>query len=296
MRSTWQSVVVSALLCAVAGGASATTTYSPPVRSDAGDNLGCFVQNLTDSAVSVQTQIDDGLGNVLNPVTLSVPAGQVLLLSSTSSAVFGAYCVATFDGSAEQVRGFISLQDAGGSNTRLLYPASPIEGNPAPLGVTTFSPPVRSSEGDNLLCKVLNLSDAPVQVASELNNGLGTVVDSQTFAIPAGQSRVMASTSSQVFGGYCSFAFSGDPTAVRGYITLEDAGGSNTRLLYPAEPAVGAPVATATPTVTPTIGDVTPTATPVAGGCCGDCDGSGEVTINELIIAVNNALNGCPMP
>lgn len=30
-----------------------------------------------------------------------------------------------------------------------------------------------------------------------------------------------------------------------------------------------------------------------AAQCCGDCDGTGEVTINELIIAVNNALNGC---
>jgi hypothetical protein len=28
--------------------------------------------------------------------------------------------------------------------------------------------------------------------------------------------------------------------------------------------------------------------------CCGDCDGSGDVTIDELITAVNNALNGCP--
>jgi len=30
-----------------------------------------------------------------------------------------------------------------------------------------------------------------------------------------------------------------------------------------------------------------------AGQCCGDCDGTGQVTINELITAVNNALNGC---
>jgi len=30
-----------------------------------------------------------------------------------------------------------------------------------------------------------------------------------------------------------------------------------------------------------------------AAQCCGDCDGDGEVTINELITAVNNALNGC---
>src|SRR4249920_3030906 len=28
--------------------------------------------------------------------------------------------------------------------------------------------------------------------------------------------------------------------------------------------------------------------------CCGDCSGDGNVTINDLITAVNNALNGCP--
>jgi len=32
---------------------------------------------------------------------------------------------------------------------------------------------------------------------------------------------------------------------------------------------------------------------PSAAQCCGDCDGTGEVTINELIRAVNNSLNGC---
>lgn len=33
---------------------------------------------------------------------------------------------------------------------------------------------------------------------------------------------------------------------------------------------------------------------PSAAQCCGDCDGTGEVTINELIRAVGNSLNGCP--
>jgi hypothetical protein len=32
---------------------------------------------------------------------------------------------------------------------------------------------------------------------------------------------------------------------------------------------------------------------PVAAQCCGDCAGDGQVTINDLIVAVNNALNGC---
>ena len=30
--------------------------------------------------------------------------------------------------------------------------------------------------------------------------------------------------------------------------------------------------------------------------CCGDCDRSGDVTIDELITAVNNALDGCTTP
>ena len=34
----------------------------------------------------------------------------------------------------------------------------------------------------------------------------------------------------------------------------------------------------------------------VAQQCCGDCSGDGEVTIDDLIRAVNNALNGCSQP
>jgi hypothetical protein len=35
------------------------------------------------------------------------------------------------------------------------------------------------------------------------------------------------------------------------------------------------------------------TASAVAAQCCGDCNGDGQVSINELITAVNNALAGC---
>ena len=56
------------------------------------------------------------------------------------------------------------------------------------------------------------------------------------------------------------------------------------------------------PTVTPTppVGGATPTATvSPAGGCVGDCDGSGSVAINEIILGVsialgNAALSECP--
>jgi hypothetical protein len=31
-----------------------------------------------------------------------------------------------------------------------------------------------------------------------------------------------------------------------------------------------------------------------AAACCGDCNGNGTVTIDEILTSVNNALNGCP--
>lgn len=263
------SIVLAAVLSA-ATGAGATTTYSPPVRSDMGDNLGCRLLNLSAAELSVQSDLEDGLGNVVDSQTFAIPAGQARLMARSSAAIFGGFCRFTFAGEASQVRGFITLEDAGGSNTRLLYPAEPVAGDP-PVGSTTFSPAVRSSDGDNLGCPLLNLSDAAIQVTSQLHDGLGNVVDTQAFAVPAGQGRLMARSSNAIFGGYCSFTFEGDPSAVRGYITLQDAGGSNTRLLYPASPALAVAPA----------------------GCCGDCDASGDVAINELIIAVNHALDGC---
>jgi hypothetical protein len=290
MRTHHLVVVAGVAAVLSAAAAAATTTYSPPVRSDMDDNLGCRLLNLSAAELSVESTLEDGLGNVVDAQTFAIPAGQARLMARSNAAIFGGFCRFTFEGDPSQVRGFITLEDAGGSNTRLLYPAGPIAGDP-PLGITTYSPPVRSSEGDNLGCPLLNLGDAPVQVTSRLHDGLGGVVDTQDFAVPAGQGRLMARSSDAIFGGYCSFTFEGDPTAVRGYITLQDAGGSNTRLLYPASPALAA----AAPT--PTIGDITPTATVVPtapAGCCGDCDASGDVAINELIIAVNNALDGCP--
>jgi hypothetical protein len=263
--------MLAAVLCTAAS-AGATTTYSPPVRSDMGDNLGCELLNLGSSDISVQSDLEDGLGTVVDSQTFSIPAGQGRLMARSNTAIFGGFCRFVFDGDARQVRGYISLEDAGGSNTRLLYPAEPIAGSP-PVGTTTFTPPVRSSEGDNLGCELLNLDDAPIQVSSQLHDGLGGISDAQAFVVPAGQGRLMARSSAAIFGGYCSFTFEGDPTAIRGFISLEDAGGSNTRLLYPAEPA---------------------TATVEPAGCCGDCNGNLEVSINELITAVNNALGVCP--
>lgn len=59
-----------------------------------------------------------------------------------------------------------------------------------------------------------------------------------------------------------------------------------------AKPATPSTTATATlistGTATPTL---TSTATPPP--CVGDCNGNGQVTVDEILAAVNNALNGC---
>jgi hypothetical protein len=298
MKRRQVAVWCALIMGASTGAAEAVLTVTPPVRSDEGDNLGCFVQNLSGGAVTVATAINNGLGTIVDSDSFAVPAGQAIQLSSTSSQVFGAYCTFDFDADPTAVRGFISLQDAGGSNTRLLYPAEPVDDGPAPLQVDIYSPPVRSSEGDNLLCYVQNLTNAPLQMFAELNNGLGTIVDDGTLTIEAGNAIVLASSNSQVFGAYCHFRFSGNPSQVRGYISLQDAGGSNTRLLYPAAAIAGVTAPTPTPTSSATLAVATATATATGdqtpSACCGDCNDDGQVRVDELVSAVNRALGGCP--
>jgi hypothetical protein len=270
---TFRNVLLAALLApSIASVVPAVTTYSPPIRSSEGDNFGCVAQNLSAAAVQVKADMDNGLGTVVDTGTLSIPPGQALRISGNQTAVFGAFCRFTFDGDPAAVRGVVTLEDAGGSDTRLIYVARAIEGTGPPLDTLLVTPPVRSSQGNNLDCVVQNLSATPVQVISELNNGLGTIVDSVTFTVPAGQVRTLASTTTQVFGAYCTFHFQARADQVRGFATREDIGGSNTRLLVEA-------TATASP----------------APACCGDCNGDGSVTIDELVSSVDRALTSCPM-
>ncbi len=356
-----------------AGGIPLTRSVSPAIRSSEGDVLSCVVQNLAEVSVLAEVEIHNGLGAVVDSGMLQVPSGRSLVVVSTTAAVFGAYCDFRINASSTAARGFIQLTDFGGSNTRLLFRAGGAELPVAlPLiagdgdivagrGVaglqSTFTPPLRSSEGDVLSCRLQNLSAAAVDVDVELHNGLNAVVASGSLTVPAGFHQSIVSTTQAVFGAYCEFRFDGFSDEVRGYVELQDLGGSNTRLLLAAAQARGVIVATPTPTetpsptatvppvptdtatatatvpaadtatptlavgatVTPTVPALdtatptlpadatatatrtsdgsTPTPTPTGGvppACVGDCDGSGEVSISELITLVNVAL-GAPL-
>ena len=55
MLTVSRFLIGSLLLLSLTSVVSAEITYSPPVRSDDGDNLGCFLQNLSGAAVEVQS-------------------------------------------------------------------------------------------------------------------------------------------------------------------------------------------------------------------------------------------------
>ncbi|HSP97801.1 MAG TPA: hypothetical protein VL049_11220 [Candidatus Dormibacteraeota bacterium] len=260
-------------LCAAAPAAHAVTTITPPIRSSEGNNFGCVAQNLSATAVMVTAEMDNGLGTVVDSGSLSIPPGQALRIAGNQSAVFGAYCRFIFDGDPAAVRGTVGREDAGGSDTRLIQPARVVEDTGAAVDTFLATVAIRSSQGNNFGCQIENLSDAAVQVISEIQDGLGTAVDSSTLTVPAGQALQGAFTQSAVFGGYCTFHFLAPPDQVRGFATLEPKGGGDTELIVEA----------------------TLTASGPGPGCCGDCDGNGEVAINELITAVNNALGVCPI-
>ncbi len=80
----------------------------------------------------------------------------------------------------------------------------------------------------------------------------------------------------------------------------------NNRLAPPADPVTAAPDMptiditfgdeSLTPTVAPSeTATETPTPTPTPRFCAGDCDGSGQVTADELLILVNIALGNTPL-
>ncbi len=274
MRVSARLLSIAALALVGARVAQAITTYTPPIRSSQGNNFGCYAQNLSAAAVQVSAQMNDGLGNVVDSGSLSIPPGEALRIAGNQSVVFGAFCAFTFDGDPAAVRGVVTLEDAGGSDTRLIAVARGFASGGPALDTMLATPPLRSDQGNNLDCVVQNLSASPVQVINDINNGLGTIVTSQTLTVPAGQVRQLAYTNTQVFGAFCTFHFQAPTDQVRGFATRQDAGGSDTRLLVEA-------------TLTATA--------PVVAGCCGDCNGDGQVTVDEIVTSVNWALNGCPM-
>lgn len=102
----------------------------------------------------------------------------------------------------------------------------------AALAVELWTPPLRN-EGDVLGCRVLNLGPQPIEVTAELMED-GSAVATGTLTVNPRVSRQITYTSNTVFGASCKFTFNGSKKKVRGFATIQDSGGSTTRLIVEA--------------------------------------------------------------
>jgi hypothetical protein len=152
-------------------------------------------------------------------------------------------------------------------------------------------------------------SQSPTQTATGFNvaasGGRLTVIDGQGERV-LGEEIIHSAAKINV-DGVASFEFTWQAPTQSGAYTLFGAGNSVNRngsssgdLGAVATHGVAVAGAEATPTPTPQTSTppeptVTPTPTPPVSLCVGDCDGNGEVAVNELVTGVNIALGNLPL-
>ena len=99
-------------------------------------------------------------------------------------------------------------------------------------GAVIYSPPVRNQSDSVVGCQALNTGKKSRQVKAQLYEFDHSLKHEGQLILEAGKSGQVAFTTEQVFGAYCKFTI---PTRkIRGYITLESAGGSTTHLIHEA--------------------------------------------------------------
>ena len=141
------------------------------------------------------------------------------------------------------------------------------------MAVTLYSPPAYVGGVGNpgttgqILCSVANVSSQTLTVGVLIFDSSGSKGGINPGPVPPGQvlSTGLGSTGAPM---WCQITVEGGSASmVRGSLQEFDANG------VPAGLAA---------------------ALPISATCNGDANGDGQVTVNEILDAVNNALNGCP--
>jgi hypothetical protein len=313
------------------GGVGSLTAWTPPVSSRAGDATVCAVQNLDAVARTVDAEIVDSDGTVIDIGTSIIPPGAVRTVAGHTEGGMSMVCRFTFADVADQLRAVVTRFPSGVfRDTDLLLPAESPGGDPL-TDVISYSPPLSVGTDALLQCSAVNLTAVDRPVRFEIADGMGQNIAMVDFDVDAGEGQTALADSDQE-DAICTFGFDASPYDLRGFATLADDTGRTERV-YAAAPAGPTPTVTATasatpnatktpspsvtatashtPTVAPTDSPsplpsatatsppgATPTATSPAGACIGDCDGDGTVSIDELITLVNIGLGGplatCP--
>jgi hypothetical protein len=105
----------------------------------------------------------------------------------------------------------------------------------AARGVQTFTPPIRSTEGNRIACLVQNLGEASVAAHALLRST--TAPMENEMAVAPGATAALIETTAEKLNAYCRFEIQADPATVRGFIALNDAT-SGAPLLLAAAAAV----------------------------------------------------------
>jgi len=223
----WLSGALVAMLLRQAG-ADVITTYTPPLRNAEQDEISCVALNHTNQDVQVSAVLRNESGDDLGGNATTVGPGELEPLVFNSASVGAAYCRFIFDG------------DNG--NTRLIAAAHEVRGVARPT--VTYSPPVLSGPTHLVSCIAQNVGGAGVEVTGRMRNGVGVVLQEMTSIVEAGDVSGIVGATDPLGATYCEFEFNGNPSAVRGYVSLSGHMGENTRFIAAASESL--PVAGST--------------------------------------------------
>ncbi len=229
-RAVGIALALGALLVAVitANEVAATTAFTAPLRNAESHSVSCAVHNLSTASVAVSAVLRDGSGADLEGNAMMVAPGDFAPLFFNVDSVGAAYCRFIFDGDDAAVRGYLSFYDPATGSTSLLAAAVEVRGLALPA-VTLYSPPVISAADELVSCYAQNVGDGPVEVTARLRNMNGIVLDEETEQFDAGAARSLIGVLDPPGAPYCEFSFAGNPSAVRGFITMGDGMGGNVR-------------------------------------------------------------------
>jgi hypothetical protein len=183
--------------------------------------------------------------------------------------------------------GFTWSLGKGGFDGLTLSASGEISGTPGYGGTSFFQVTATDTNGDSHT-KVLNISVAG-PTATPTRTPTGTATPTQTAT--ATQTPTLTNTATQT----PSPTVTPTPSVTPSSTETPTPTSTDTPTVTPTDTATSTPTETPTDTPTPSpslTATEPPTSTPtVPPPCVGDCDGSGDVTINELLLMVNIALD-----
>ncbi|MGH7786209.1 MAG: hypothetical protein ACRERC_05045 [Candidatus Binatia bacterium] len=245
-----------------ARGDGSLTAWTPPVSSLAGDATTCGVQNLGSLALTVDAEIVDAAGTVLDSGSAIVPPGDVETVAGHTEAGLSMVCRFTFASTPDRARAYISRFPPGLFRDTDLLALAEAPGGDLLDDVKTYSPPVSVGGVGFLQCAAVNLSAADQSVHYEIDDGDGDNLAILDTVVPAGRGKAALAVQDKT-DARCTFAFDGSPDELRGFATVTNETALRTQLLFAAAPAGPSP--TRTPPPTPTASSTaTPTSTPPA--------------------------------